>query len=113
VRVKTNVRAQAGPIVSIGEVDIMPMHYIHVPAHMPHLKRQNSWIGTFIREDKSNSIAIRYPYESCAKEHVPVLVDGPIAGESLAKMGVKASLIFATVTAAKRLVGGPLTIPLS
>ena len=33
VRVETNVCAQTGPIISICEVDIMPMHYIHVLAN--------------------------------------------------------------------------------
>jgi hypothetical protein len=94
------VHAQAGPIVSIGEVGIIPMHYIHVPAHKPHLKMNNSWIGTFVRYNESNGLAICYPYESCAKKHVPVLVYGSIAGESLAKMGVKASLVSVTLTVA-------------
>ncbi len=93
MQVETNVCAQAGQIVRVGEVDIIPMHYIHVPAHKLHLKMQNSWIGTFVREDEFNGIAIRYLYESCAKEHVPVPVYDPIARESLTKMGVKASLI--------------------
>jgi hypothetical protein len=78
------------------------MHYIHVPAHKLHLKTQNSWIGTFVQEDESNGIAIRYPYELCAKEHVPVLVDGSIARKSLAKMGVKVSLVSATLMATER-----------
>jgi hypothetical protein len=102
VQVKTNVCTQARQIVSVGELDIIPVHYIHGPAHKPHLKTQNSRIGTFVREDESNGVAIRYPCKSCAKEHVLVLVYGPIAGESLAKMGVKASLVSATLTAAKR-----------
>ncbi len=69
------------------------MDNIDIPAHQPHLKVENSWVGTIIRKDEFDCIAVSCPYKSLSKEHMAAPVDGPVTGKALTKMRVKTNLV--------------------
>jgi hypothetical protein len=69
------------------------MYYINIAAHQPHLKTENSQIGTVIRKDEFDCVAVSCPYKLLPKEHMVALVDQPVAGKILAKMGVEINFI--------------------
>jgi hypothetical protein len=71
------------------------MDNINIPAHQPHLKAKNSWVGTIIGKDEFNRVAVGCPYKSLSKEHMVALVYCPVTGKTLAKMRVKTNLISA------------------
>ncbi len=82
-----------GPVVYVHKIIIILMDNINIPAHQPHLKAKNSWVGTFIRKDEFNCIAVGCPFKLLSKEHMAALVDCPVTGKTLAKMIVKRNLV--------------------
>jgi hypothetical protein len=77
------------------------MDDIDIPVHQPHLKAENSQIGTVIRKDKFDCIAVSCLYKLLPKEHMAALVDQPVTGKTLAKMGVETNFITAAPPSTK------------
>jgi hypothetical protein len=92
-QVKAKVGPKTGPIICVNKIIIISMDNIDIPANQPHLKAENSWVGTVIRKDKFDCVAVSRPYKSLSKEHMAALVDGPVTGKTLAKMRVKTNLV--------------------
>jgi len=93
-----------GPIVGVCQKYVVSVFDIHVPAHKPHLQAKDGRIPPIVRQDKLDCIAICNPSKSLTKAHVAVFLNGPIAGKTLAKMGVQFCLV-ATCTAATKCNG--------
>jgi hypothetical protein len=71
------------------------MDNINIPAHQLHLKAENSLVGTTIRKDKFDCVAVSRPYKLLSKEHMVALVDELVTSKALAKMKVKMNLVSA------------------
>ena len=41
-RVIAYVLAKTGPIIGVGQVDVVAMDYVHVPTHQPHLESKDA-----------------------------------------------------------------------
>jgi hypothetical protein len=65
------------------------MNNIDIPAHQSHLQSKDSRVRTVVGHDKFNGITIRNPYKPLSKEILPTLVDGEVACESFAKVGMQ------------------------
>ena len=63
-----------------------------------HLQAKDGLVGTVIREDKFDCIAICYPDKASAVAHVPNLIHCPIPGEAFAKVQVEEPFIATTPT---------------
>ena len=73
----------------------------NIPAHQLHLQPKDSWVVSIVREDETNSVAIRNPNKTNAKEHMPIFVDRPVTGKTFTEMGVEVYFITTTVPAAE------------
>ena len=62
------------------------MDDIDVPTHETHLKAKDSLVGTVVRQNEFDRVAVGYPNKSAAIAHVPDLVHRPVAGKSFAKV---------------------------
>jgi hypothetical protein len=60
-------------------VDVVPMDDINVPAHETHLESQHGWIVAIIQLDEMSGVTICDPHKALSKEHVTILVNGPIS----------------------------------
>jgi hypothetical protein len=69
------------------------MDDIDIPAHQAHLEAENRWVGTIIRKDELNRIAVGCPHESLSKEHMTTFVYCPVTSEALTQMRVKVNLV--------------------
>ncbi len=78
------VRSETGPVIGIGQVDVVAMDDVHVPTHQVHLKSKDRWIIAIVQENESDSIAVGDPDKTRAEQHMTILVDGPVASEALA-----------------------------
>jgi hypothetical protein len=90
-----------GPIICIDMIIIILMDDINILAHKPHLKVENIRISTVIRKDELDCVAVSCSYKSLPKEHMAALVDQPVAGKTLAKMGVETNFITAAPPSTK------------
>jgi hypothetical protein len=82
VWVKADVFAKLQPVVCVGKMRVISMNDVNVPAHPSHLQPKDSWVVSVVREDETNSIAVRNPNKMNAKEHMPIFVDRPVAGKT-------------------------------
>ncbi len=80
---------------------IVHMLNIHVPTHEMHLEAKNRRIAAIVREDKLQSITVGYPREALAKTHVAAFIDCVVAGECLAKVGMKTFFVALSTTASE------------
>ena len=87
-RVIAYVRAETGPVIGIGQVDVVLMDDVHVPTHQAHLKSKDRWIIVIVREDEPDSIAVGDPDKTRAEQHMTILVDGPVTSKAFAEVGV-------------------------
>jgi hypothetical protein len=102
VRVEAAVFATSQPVVHVGEMHVILMDNINVPAHQSHLQPKDSWVVSIEWENETNSITIRNPNKMNAEEHMPIFVDCPVTSKTFTKMGVEAYFIITTVPATKR-----------
>jgi hypothetical protein len=100
-RVKVKVSSKTGPIVCIEEITIVLMDNIDIPAHQPHLKAENSRIGTIIRKDEFDSISVSCLYKLLLKKDKAALIDQTVAGKTFTKMGVETNFITAALLCTK------------
>ena len=75
---------------------------VHVPAHEAHLQPKDCGVRAVVGKDEANCVAISDPEKPHAEAHVTILVDGPVPGESFAKVGMEACFVAACATAAER-----------
>jgi hypothetical protein len=101
VRVEADVFAKSQPVVCVGEMRVILIDNVNVPAHQWHLQLKNSCIVSIIREDETNSITICNPNKSNAKQHMLIFVDRPVTGKTFTEMVVEAYFITMTAPAAK------------
>jgi hypothetical protein len=76
------------------------MNNIYVPAHETHLETQNCWVISIIRQNESDCIAVSDPHGALPEKHVMALVNTPVTGKPLPKVGVQSNIIsMASLTA--------------
>ena len=102
VQVEADVFAKTQPIIHVSEMCVVSMYDVDVPAHLPHLQPKDSWIVSIVQDNESNSVAIRGPNKSSAKEHVSIFVDCSIPCKTFDEMRVEVYLVTVTTLAAKR-----------
>jgi hypothetical protein len=77
------------------------MDDIDIPAHQPHLKAENSQIGTVVRKDEFDCVAVSCPCKLLPKKHMAALVDQLVTSKIPAKMGVETNFITAASPSTK------------
>jgi hypothetical protein len=60
-RVIAYVLAKTGPVIGVGQVDVVAMDYVHVPTHQPHLESKDCRVITVVQENESDGITICNP----------------------------------------------------
>ncbi len=75
MRLEAVIFSQLQPIIRVGEMRVVLMDNINVPAYKLHLQPKDSWAVAVVQENESNSVTIHGPNKSSAKEHVSIFVD--------------------------------------
>jgi hypothetical protein len=84
--VKTEVGPQAGSIVGVCYVIVIPVDNADIPTHKTHLKAEDGGVGTVIQKDEFDSITVGYPYKTLTKKNVATLVHGPVTCKSFTQL---------------------------
>ena len=100
-RIITQIGVKPGPIIGVNEVVICPMDDIHVSTHKAHLKAKDSLIGSVVRKDKFDSIAVSDPDKSTTVAHMAYFVHSPVPAKAFTKVGMKMLFIPPSTPGAK------------
>jgi hypothetical protein len=79
----TNQTQAKTNIVRIDQMIVGAVNNINVPAHEAHLQAKDGLIGTILRQDKLDCVAI-HPNELSAVAHVTDFIHCPIPAETFA-----------------------------
>ena len=100
-RIKVNINTKSRPIIGTDHSGAWEMDDVAVPAHETHLEPQDGRVTTLVGKDEFDGVAVRHPYKPLAKDVLAYFVNGVVAGEAFAEVGVQSSFITASATSTK------------
>ena len=100
-QIKVIIKTKSRPIIGINHSGAWAMDDVAVPAHETHLEPQDGRVTTLVGKDEFDGVAVCHPHKLLAEDVLAYFVNGVVAGEAFAEVGVQPSFVTTSATSTK------------